>query len=723
MGGFHYVDKVICGNGFSTAFINAKPPRNKINIIIAPNRAVVEGKEADYRLNGNRSGNVVKFFYKNSIDTDLDANILMFVADSFLLLKEKIALIQDKINWVLIDEAHSVEIQSSFRPNLVNFFEKVRGVIGKDPALTCVTATPNLYTKPTITIKNEVVNGFDITLTKDREKALSRIRELRKNNESVIVATNSKNIIYNLRDRNNEIEADFVVGETLKEQLSELIIIKQNSESNLKIISSRGFEGFDIYGTDYNVFFFENRASQGGFESFFLSNLYQALNRARGGVKYAEYCRLELSNRRKNKFKDIDAEVDEFIDRTDISVEQKQSKGKDNKFLKFKPFVEFRIDNEGKFSIHRNTPAIQLYKESFLYDNPFPAPEFRQFLEDRNITVSKVEESQNDVKAIKIRESERIKRLKLNESYILKSGMFGDEYSFKAPYYVETREDFLKTFDAYIRRKNFNGSYELTERENITKELISDEKKFKKLVSEVTKAYRVRSIEKYGERASRPYIKEFKAKSERTVLKIIEAFTRDTIYFPEKMVAYRDYNTLTEIGMDEIHLLASKYNIVVLEVDIKSCFSRIIYALNGLRLPDDFYGIDKMNKEAINKFLNDFFYRESSKTPKRVQKANSRNKFLNLGFNKGVVEFLLDKFFEAKHRGSLFNFLTRFEKEITEELKSLIPEGTHEGVVRRHDSIIIHNPNISMAFLNNLTFLNITDDWVGVSENHKLKIN
>ena len=723
MGGFHYVDKVICGNGFSTAFINAKPPRNKINIIIAPNRAVVEGKEADYRLNGNRSGNIVKFFYKNSIDTDLDANVLMFVADSFLLLKEKIKFIQDKINWVLIDEAHSVEIQSSFRPKLVNFFDKVRDLIGDEPALTCVTATPNLFTKPTIIIKNEVVKGFTIKLTKDKEEAVKRIKKLLKKKERVIVATNDKKVIYSLRNYKNELEADFTLGDNLKAKLPELMLLKQNSESNLKIISSRGFEGFDIHGEGYNVFFFENRNSN--YDNFYASNLYQAFSRARDGVKYAEYCLLERTSKRLNLFKDIDIEVDAFINRSDISVEKKQGKGKNDEFKKFKPFVEFREDDEGKFSIHRNTSAINLYKEGLVYDYPFPAPEFREFFEDRKVKiVDEREDVQNDLKHIKLRFDEREKRLKANELFILKNDLFGDDYLFTRHYDKnDCRERFLKDFNTYIRRKNYKGTYILTERESITKELVSSEKAFHKLISKVTKSYRERATKKHGVNESRRKIKEFKEQAEKVVLKVIEAFTRKNIYFYEKMTASRDYNTLTEIGMTEINIIAEHYNIVALEVDIKNCFSRIIYALNGLRLPEDFYGVNKVNKDAINVFLNNFFYNKSNKSPKKKQKSRSKLKFLDLGFKKEVVDFLIDNFFESKYRGDCFNFLARYERKLIKELKALIPEGTHEGVVRRHDSLIIFNPTISMAHLNNVGFLGIFGDWVEIDENHKLKIN
>ena len=77
------VDKQICGNGFSTSFFKLKPKLNKVNILIAPNKAVIIGKENDYFNGKIETSNKVKFFYKESTSTNFnDANLLVFVADS-----------------------------------------------------------------------------------------------------------------------------------------------------------------------------------------------------------------------------------------------------------------------------------------------------------------------------------------------------------------------------------------------------------------------------------------------------------------------------------------------------------------------------------------------------------------------------------------------------------------------------------------------------------------
>jgi hypothetical protein len=166
---------------------------------------------------------------------------------------------------------------------------------------------------------------------------------------------------------------------------SKKIVLKQNSESNLTIISAKGFEGIDNYYKNASVYFLEDRGNE--FETFYISNFYQAFNRVRNGASYIEYNRLDLSNKRKDDFKDINTEVNSFINAkldhkgNAFSTENKQTK----KYKKYHSFVIFEQDSNGVFSIKRNDASINLHKEKIIYDKPFPAPEFEKFLADRKI--------------------------------------------------------------------------------------------------------------------------------------------------------------------------------------------------------------------------------------------------------------------------------------------------------------------------------------------------
>ena len=728
LGAFNYVDKVVCGNGFSTAFINAKPPRNKVNIIIAPNRAVVMSKEEDYRRNGNPSGNRIKFFYKDSIDSSLlDAEVLMFVSDSFLMMKSKIEFIQERINWVLIDEAHSVEIQSSFRRKLINFTKRAREIIGVEPALTCVTASPNYFSEVTIRIENEIIPNIKINLLKDWQKAISDIRKLRKQGEKVLVATNDKNVIYRLKDNNSILRADFVIGEGLSRGLVELVTLKQDPESTLKIVSSRGFEGFDIYGKEYNVFYFEDRGSVSGFQTFFISNLYQAINRVREGAKTINYVRKDLSNARKVPFKDIELEVQDFIGRDDISIYQKQSLNPDKKYYIYHPYVIFWQNREedspeyGKYTLEKNVSAVNLLKETLLFDKPFPAPEFKQFLEDRNIEIIDKREIQKKLPEVKLKDEFKEERLLSNENYISRLDLFGDDYKlFIKP--KDSVEDYLKEFNAYIRRKNFDKSREMTIREKTAEKLLTNRDEFQRVLKELTKAYNERSINKYGVKVSKPYRDTFKKKAVSILLNMVTMFANERIIAPSKWVANRDYNVLTEVGVPEIILVAKEFGVEITEIDVNSCFVRVLYSLKHKQLPEDFYGENKENKLKINMFLNDFFYNPNKKTPKKIQKIRAREKFLSYGFNEDVIEFLMNNFFESRFRGGLFNFLTFYEKQVVSKLKKLaLEEFKTEGVGRRHDSLILFNNESDLQRLNHLEFLG-REGWFKLSdENEELK--
>lgn len=728
MGSFNYVDKVVCGNGFSTAFINAKPPKNKVNIIIAPNRAVVMSKEEDYRKNGNHSGNRIKFFYKGSIDMSfLDAEVLMFVSDSFLMMKSKLEFIQDRINWVLIDEAHSVEIQSSFRKKLINFTKRVKEIIGEKPALTCVTASPNYFSDVTIRIENDRIPKIKINLLKDWQKAISDIINLRAKGEKVLVATNDKNVIYRLKDKNSVLKADFVIGEGLSRGLVELVTLKQDAESTLKIISSRGFEGFDIYGKDYNVFYFEDRGSVSGFQTFFISNLYQAINRVREGAKTINYIRKDLSNARKVPFKNIDLEVQEFIDRNDISIYQKQSLNPDKKYYIFHPYIIFWQNREedspdyGKYTLEKNDSAVKLLKETLLFDKPFPAPEFKQFLEDRNIEIIDKREIQKKLPEIKLKDEFKEARLLSNENYISRLDLFGDDYKlFIRP--KDSVDDYLKEFNTYIRRKDFDKTRGMTYREEIAKELLTNRDEFQRVLKELTKAYNERSINKYGVKVSKPYRDIFKKKSVSILLNMITMFANERITVPSKWVANRDYNVLTEIGVPEIILVSKEFGVETTEIDVNSCFVRVLYSLNHKQLPEDFYGENKENKLKINMFLNDFFYNPNKRSSKKLQRQRARNKFRKFNFNEDVIEFLMDNFFESRFRGGLFNFLTFYEKQIVSRLKKVaLEEFKTEGVARRHDSLILFNNESDLQRLNHLEFLG-REGWFKLSEeNSELK--
>ena len=129
----------------------------------------------------------------------------------------------------------------------------------------------------------------------------------------------------------------------------------------------------DLMGKDWNVFFFESRGR--GFETFYISNLYQAINRPREGTIYIEYCRSEGTNLRESKI--TNKSIDGFISDDSKSTENKMKKI----YKDFHPYVNLKCNNEtGFWSIKKDCTAISLLEEAKLYDAGFT--EFQDFLEN-----------------------------------------------------------------------------------------------------------------------------------------------------------------------------------------------------------------------------------------------------------------------------------------------------------------------------------------------------
>ena len=221
------VDKTVTGNGFSTGFLNLKVRDNRMHIMIAPNVAVVEEKEKAYLADlllplehkdkVFHSENRMKFFYGKGFDDNFDdAEILVFVADSFIMRRDAIASIAHRIDKVLLDEIHSVHQQSLYRDILVDFENRVVNRFTSNVALVSVTASPILFARVHIKIENKYTPEQTINYSKNRKETIERIKEDISNGENVVVFTNNSGVVYNLSDKNDRsLEAKFVVGTNL----------------------------------------------------------------------------------------------------------------------------------------------------------------------------------------------------------------------------------------------------------------------------------------------------------------------------------------------------------------------------------------------------------------------------------------------------------------------------------------------------------------------------
>ena len=498
------VNKMVCGNGFSTGFLNIEVPFNMVNIMIAPNKSVIIDKEKDYLDNPDKYSHRMKFFYQESTESDFSgADVLVFVTDSFLNRKNQIGEIADRVDKVLIDEVHSIHQQSSFRKNLVNFENKVKGVLSES-SIVSVTATPILYSKVDITIYNALTPKIEVLVSKDRKETLERIKEDIKIGNEVVVFTNSSLVINALKDYQNNITARIELGDSLKGSIAKKATIVEEYESRLTIASSRGFEGFDIYYENAKVYFFEDRASI--YESFFISNLYQALNRTRKGASYVELCRQELSRPRKNPFKDIRKDLTAFIRRDDISFEKKMG----GEYAEFRPYYYKVRGSDGKYTLFIDEVSVSLFEETLDYDKPFPQSHIKEFCNERNLSFKSIENVNQRLTGRSARES-KIANLYLNKDFLKSSEIFGETHTLNVRdinnHEMNTSEQFrsayLKVLDNFLIEKNYDGEYVNTERQDIALDLLESPDKFAELLDRLVKAFNKRSIEKYGVRGSK----------------------------------------------------------------------------------------------------------------------------------------------------------------------------------------------------------------------------
>mgnify|MGYP003634779438 FL=1 len=106
----------------------------------------------------------------------------------------------------------------------------------------------------------------------------------------------------------------------------------------------------------------------------------------------------------------------------------------------------------------------------------------------------------------------------------------------------------------------------------------------------------------------------------------------------------------------------------------------------------------------MNVYFNQFGYDENVKTSKKHQKDNVKRKLKSFNIDEDVATWLIDNFFESKHRGDLFNHIAYYEEQIISELMKLIYDDgncKNQGMTRRHDSIIVFGNEDNLDYIIN----------------------
>ena len=718
-----FISKGGCGVGYTTRFLKTPPTfTNQCSIIIVPNRQVILDKQKQILEGRLISKNRIGFIYGESengiyFSDKVDFNnydILMMVADSFIHNLESLKANETRIDKILIDEAHSVIIQSSFRRNLIGFNRLLESQF-PCAAIASVTATPLSFQFVDILIKHPQNKARTISVSENQKNCFLKAKKLIDAGENVIIASNNARLISRFAV-NNVLSANLKTGKNLKRSLVELVEINNDVDSKLTILSSSGFEGFDITNGINNVFIFEDRASE--YETFFTSQIIQIIGRSRAGTASIFWCRNTHSKgRAKIELKEL---FNKLLSRN-ISTEKKLSSEKYKRLVNFTNPSTAKVVKAGDFVLEFDNIKWKLYNETRLSD--VQGIKFNAGLfQEHNFNFRNVNDGASRFNNTRVSDGKKERNIIINRDFIRDFKVFDGLY-LKAAEFDQTKlyERYLTEF---LRRKywavGFNDIH-FTENEKTAIDLFRNPLKIDALANDAFNCYRAYKKEKEKKR-SKIYtekVNHYRKNIKPIISRLILMLASDKIFVSKKDKVWRDYNLITTTSLKIVEFVSAFFYRKLTEFDIRNCNSRILYAICGLALPNNFYGVNKENKTNINIALNNLKNldtRHRTKTPPKIQKSISKKKLLNLGFHPKVAKYVIDNFFES-NADALFNFCAYHEKKIisnfTNNLKEYITNDININVdanrsfIRRHDSIIVFEEmKVNNAFLNNFEYLN-----------------
>lgn len=700
-GKINYVDKVVTGNGFTTGFGQLTPEFMKVNVLVAPNQSVVKDKEAEHKVGKFAPNKNVAFVYEGSglRGSVNDYDLVVIVSDSFVNFAFKL---QGKVDKLMVDEYHSVIIQSAFRYKLKKMMYTLVDDFS-DVAVSFVTASPLLYSRIDIQIQNKYIQPRDLHTSNNVEESIARCVKSIQDGRKVLIFAQDSAIIKRVLKDSQRSNFRLIAGTSFTSTLLSKEVYKLDNTSNIVVCSSAAFEGWSDYSIDGDVFLYMNLGNS--HNTFLGCNIYQAIGRLREGYRYAEACVTNLGGGGfPNKIiGNINGKIDKLISMDDVPIERKQSRsfvfhhhGHKVVVTDLIPYTYYKRD-KNVYTIHKYKPAVDVHNEIKQIDTRLNL--YESYFKTRMITLIDV-----DIDITQKRITSRLKREQrvMNICENIQLNNLDDNFmdfffkSFhpedKAAYYIEEIDVMQEV--AYHLGKDLDGKFE------ILKQYLSNG-----YHAELKDLF-IKSKQKkgWGRDKIRKELKSFN--------EVIFPYTIDVAVgivfdrFDSYIVGHRDYNKLTMIGFSMVEFIASKMGLTVTEVDIKNCFPRILYALNGMELPEDFYGDNReKNKKAVNSAMNSFRFDTTKNRTESKQKADSRASLLRAGIDGKCVDWLINNHFNNKFKGDFFNYLAYHERCIISAAIDIVQ--AHEPdkpMYRRHDSFIVFS-DINYKCLNDFEYL------------------
>lgn len=698
----NYIDKVVTGNGFTTGFSYLQPSFNKVNVLIAPNKSVVKDKELEHSNGKFAPSKRVAFVYEGSglKGSANDYDLIVLVSDSFVNFAYKL---QGKVDKLMVDEFHSVIIQSAFRYKLKKLIYTLQDDF-TNCSIAFVTASPLLYSKIDIQINNKYVNDKVLHTSNNIQESILRCVNSIKQGKKVIIFSQDSAIIKRILKDSNRNDFRLIAGESFTTTLLSKEIYRLNNNSNIVVCSSAAFEGWSDYSIDGDVYIYMNLGNSTN--TFLGANIYQAIGRLREGYKYAECCVVDLGGGGfPNKIiTELEQKIDKFIAIDNVPIERKQSRTfsyyyKSQKVVStdLMSYIYYKRD-KNVYTLHKYYPAIDVHNEIKqidtrlkLYTDYFNTRKIQLINVDVDITKKRL--------TTRIRREQRVEHITTN----IRNNNLEDSFLnffFKSHHPVNVSDYYIEEIDV-MQEVAFNLGIELDSKYEVLKQYLNDG-----YHAELKNIFIESKMKKgYGRDKIRQEIKRYTSDVYPYTIDVAIGITFDRL--DRYIVGHRDYNKLTKIGISQIKFIADKLGLYVTEVDIKNCFPRILYALNGLELPNDFYGEDRAkSKKKINTALNCFRYDETKYRSESKQRSDSRRLLDKAGISEECIDWLMLNHFNNDFKGDFFNYLAYHERCVIGAAMDLI--GIYEPDVkmyRRHDSFIVFS-ELSYRCLDDFTYLN-----------------
>lgn len=716
-GKMHTVDKQVCGNRFTSKFLELKTNFNQTDILICGQRNIVIDKEKEYKERGLFKGQKIAFLYQGSkykIDRYTNYDKIVCVVDSFVKYYHSI---KDnyKIQRVLKDEIHSIEQTVTFRGRAMLEMERILKVfLIKGCAITSVTATPNLLVKPpTIVIDNKLIQETTIHISQNVDRSINDILKRIKDRQQVLIFTQNSHVVKKICTLAKRFDINYRGGERMKSKLCGLGKYTFDEKSNIVICTSAAYEGWSSHVKNGCAYLFVSYDSE--VNSMLGSNIFQAVNRLREGSLHNEI--VFFKSRSTMKYFPNLAEILEHFKNRKTKVTEKQ--GKRYKFTfkghtyhrqDLQDYIYFKEDKDENIQMHILDDAVKVHLEQYMASCDFKGT-YAKFFKDRKVKfIDSINDPDLAMPESRVKAKQKIEHLLFtlpNNEDLIHQALYRDN-SIKDLNNLKT----ILSIAVEVKSGLYLSGFDVDNTTEINALNYITCSNFEKDILNLS----IKSGLDSGKHTRKETIKWFEESNiKNTCLNIIYELVCGKPSY--NVVGSREYNRFTSVPNELIELFCNRLGILFTELDISAAFPRIICSLFGKDVPSDIYGSESLskkqrtkNKISLNIKLNDLhtptlsnFKKRNRKRGKLVTKGQYQkyiynktgidSKTLSKFFDSEIVEWLLNEFGKGNMDSSkFFDLMSKHERNIISSCMRNLREVNRDiefKMVRKHDAVLI----------------------------------